>query len=106
MSHVLWGHIRKRRVLRGGSFINNHRNARCANRNRNQPDNRNRNNGFRVVASTFCSGVNSGNAVWRSRPLRRRGKWRNVFPAARTKPQRVFNGHAKTIAGVRETLWI
>jgi len=41
------------RVLRGGSFNNNSRNARCSFRNRNNPDNRNRNNGFRVVVSTF-----------------------------------------------------
>lgn len=36
------------RVLRGGSFNNNHRNARCAYRNRNNPNNWNDNNGFRV----------------------------------------------------------
>jgi hypothetical protein len=41
------------RVLRGGSFNNNRRNVRCAYRNRNNPDNRNINNGFRVVVSTF-----------------------------------------------------
>jgi len=41
------------RVVRGGSFINNHRNARCAYRNRNNPDNLNNNNGFRVAASHF-----------------------------------------------------
>jgi hypothetical protein len=39
------------RVLRGGSFNNNQDNARCAYRNRNNPDNRNRNNGFRVVVA-------------------------------------------------------
>ena len=39
------------RVLRGGSFNNNQRNARCAYRNNNHPDNRNHNNGFRVVVS-------------------------------------------------------
>ena len=38
------------RVLRGGSFNNNHRNVRCAYRNRNNPDNRNDNKGFRVAA--------------------------------------------------------
>lgn len=38
-------------VLRGGSFNNNQRNARCAYRNRNNPDNINNNIGFRVVAS-------------------------------------------------------
>ena len=39
------------RVLRGGSFNNNERNARCAYRNNN--DNLNNNRGFRVVASHF-----------------------------------------------------
>jgi formylglycine-generating enzyme required for sulfatase activity len=41
----------ERRVLRGGSFNNDNRNVRCANRNRNNPDNRNENAGFRVVLS-------------------------------------------------------
>ncbi|MCC7164344.1 MAG: SUMF1/EgtB/PvdO family nonheme iron enzyme [Anaerolineae bacterium] len=36
---------------RGGSFNNQADNARCANRNRNQPDNRNNNIGFRVAQS-------------------------------------------------------
>lgn len=46
-----------RRVVRGGAFNNNQRNVRCAYRNRNNPNNRNRNNGFRVVvahAFPFC----------------------------------------------------
>jgi hypothetical protein len=43
------------RVVRGGAFNNNRRNARCAYRNRNNPDNRNDNLGFRVVVSTFFS---------------------------------------------------
>jgi hypothetical protein len=38
-------------VLRGGSFNNNRNNIRCAVRNRNNPNNRNTNNGFRVVVS-------------------------------------------------------
>ncbi|MCX6381282.1 MAG: SUMF1/EgtB/PvdO family nonheme iron enzyme [Armatimonadetes bacterium] len=38
------------RVLRGGSWNNNNPDYfRCANRNRNNPDNRNNNRGFRVV---------------------------------------------------------
>ena len=39
------------RVLRGWSFNNNQRNARCAYRNNNNPDNRNDNIGFRVCVS-------------------------------------------------------
>ncbi|NWG35951.1 MAG: SUMF1/EgtB/PvdO family nonheme iron enzyme, partial [Chloroflexi bacterium] len=42
---------RNGRVVRGGSFLNNNRNARCAYRNRNNPDNRNHNQGFRVVVA-------------------------------------------------------
>ncbi len=38
-------------MLRGGSWNNNRRNARCAYRNRNEPDNFNNNAGFRVVFS-------------------------------------------------------
>ncbi len=44
-----------RRVLRGGSWINNPENARAANRNRNNPDNRDNNRGFRVVLSAHIS---------------------------------------------------
>lgn len=50
------GASRKRRVLRGGSFINNETNARCAVRNDNFND-LNNNNGFRVAASHFPSRV-------------------------------------------------
>src|SRR3972149_9320013 len=38
------------RDKRGGSWNNNHRNVRCANRNRNVPDNFNNNIGFRLVS--------------------------------------------------------
>ncbi|WP_335337397.1 hypothetical protein [Anabaena sp. WA102] len=37
--------------MRGGSWNNNARNCRSANRNRNLRDNRNNNYGFRVVSS-------------------------------------------------------
>jgi hypothetical protein len=43
-------------VLRGGSFNNQTSNVRSANRNNNQPDNRNNNNGFRP-ASTLRQAV-------------------------------------------------
>jgi hypothetical protein len=44
------------RVLRGGAFNNIRQNVRCANRNRNNPDNRNDNIGFRVVSHGFQAG--------------------------------------------------
>jgi hypothetical protein len=47
-------------VLRGGSWNNNRRNVRCAYRNRNNPNNRNNNVGFRVVlvgAACLSSGL-------------------------------------------------
>ncbi|MGL5097609.1 MAG: SUMF1/EgtB/PvdO family nonheme iron enzyme [Planctomycetia bacterium] len=37
---------------RGGSWNNNAQNSRSANRNRNTPDNRNNNLGFRVAAAS------------------------------------------------------
>ncbi|MCX6032992.1 MAG: SUMF1/EgtB/PvdO family nonheme iron enzyme [Chloroflexi bacterium] len=43
------------RVVRGGSWNNNQRNARCAYRNRNVSDNYNTNIGFRVVVSITSS---------------------------------------------------
>jgi hypothetical protein len=38
-------------VVRGGSFNNQANNARCAYRNRNNPNHHNHNFGFRVVAA-------------------------------------------------------
>ncbi|MBC8331528.1 MAG: SUMF1/EgtB/PvdO family nonheme iron enzyme [Anaerolineae bacterium] len=54
------------RVVRGGSWINTNRNARCAYRNRNNPDNRNNNIGFRVILSIASFGV----SLWDSFLLR------------------------------------
>jgi formylglycine-generating enzyme required for sulfatase activity len=48
------------RVLRGGSFNNNASNVRSANRNINQPDNRNNNNGFRVSSTLPCRNSSGG----------------------------------------------
>ena len=45
------GRANNHRVLRGGAFNNNERNVRCAYRNRNEPDERNNNIGFRVVVA-------------------------------------------------------
>jgi hypothetical protein len=62
------------RVLRGGSFNNNARNVRSANRNNNNPDNRNDNNGFRVVASHISPACRKCGAAEAARPrLRHRG---------------------------------
>ena len=44
--------VTDRRVVRGGSWNNNQDNARTAYRNRNHPNNRNNNIGFRVVRSS------------------------------------------------------
>jgi hypothetical protein len=49
--------------LRGGSWINNNRNARCANRNRNIPDNYNNNVGFRLVVSIAVLCVSYGTSL-------------------------------------------
>jgi hypothetical protein len=82
---VLRGRTHRRRVLRGGAFNNNENNVRCANRNRNNPNNRNNNIGFRVVASTFFK---FRHLSWPEPPggvlpLPGRGeKWRSPFPAA------------------------
>ena len=50
--HAIVGPIKRAarpRVLRGGAFDNESRNLRATNRNRNQPENRNQNIGFRCV---------------------------------------------------------
>ncbi|MBF0452066.1 MAG: SUMF1/EgtB/PvdO family nonheme iron enzyme [Candidatus Magnetomorum sp.] len=49
----IWGFVlrQKGRLLRGGSWNNKARNCRSANRNRNRPDKRNNNLGFRLAAS-------------------------------------------------------
>jgi len=43
----------RHRVLRGGSWNNNAPNCRAANRNNNEPSNRNNNLGFRLVSVSF-----------------------------------------------------
>ncbi|KAF0201909.1 MAG: RNA-directed DNA [Gallionellaceae bacterium] len=45
------------RVLRGGSWNNKPQNARAANRNRNEPANRNNNNGFRLASTPTTAGA-------------------------------------------------
>jgi hypothetical protein len=80
-------------VLRGGAFNNNERNVRCAYRNRNNPNNRNNNIGFRVVCGvpvrslqaprserrTFF--VHARNVGRGNLPDRGLEKWRGPFPA-------------------------
>lgn len=46
-----------RRVIRGGSWNNNGRNARSANRNRNEPGKRNNNLGFRLALAQHAAGL-------------------------------------------------
>ena len=49
LSDTKRGEAKNGRVVRGGAFNNNPENLRCANRNRNNPHNRNNNVGFRIV---------------------------------------------------------
>lgn len=60
------------RVVRGGSYFNESRNVRCAYRNRNNPDNRNDNIGFRVVAATFF--MTAGTSWWGRQPSQAEAK--------------------------------
>jgi hypothetical protein len=59
--NILWVHQTRvavnygsNRVNRGGSWNNNARNCRSANRNNNDPDNRNNDLGFRLLSSLSC----------------------------------------------------
>jgi formylglycine-generating enzyme required for sulfatase activity len=45
----------KSRVVRGGSWNNNPQNLRAANRNRNTPDKRNNNLGFRLASTMILA---------------------------------------------------
>ncbi|MCP4468086.1 MAG: SUMF1/EgtB/PvdO family nonheme iron enzyme [Halieaceae bacterium] len=62
------------RVLRGGSWNNNPDNARASNRNRNNPDNRNNNIGFRVVCSSHTLRV-TGDRQVRPTMVSRMRRW-------------------------------
>lgn len=66
------------RVLRGGSFNNNARNVRAANRNRNDPDNRNDNIGLRVCASHIFPARQECGAAIAAPP--RCERWRGWHP--------------------------
>jgi hypothetical protein len=58
-------------VVRGGSWNNNQDNARAAYRNHNNPDNRNNNQGFRVVCSSHMF-----------TPLQRQRRWLVSLPTS------------------------
>jgi len=62
---LLTGIVQKghKRVLRGGSWINNGRNLRSANRNANTPDNRNNNIGLRLAGALWAKPSKAGGSV-------------------------------------------
>ncbi|MBL8666325.1 MAG: hypothetical protein JNM48_02550 [Rhodospirillales bacterium] len=94
-------------MVRGGSWNNNRENARASYRNRNHPNNRNNNLGFRVVCSSHVSSASSSarchSALLRAcrarsagigslpglfadhglRALAREERWRGRVPSAR-----------------------
>ena len=61
-----WGRRPASRVLRGGSWNNRPNNTRSANRNRNTPENRNNNTGFRVSSTANRPPIEAGHGVNRS----------------------------------------
>ena len=63
-------------MVRGGAFNNNDRVVRAANRNHNEPDNRNNNLGFRVVVSRSSF----AGSVCRMKVLRTEAKNGGVCP--------------------------
>ncbi|MDE0518391.1 MAG: SUMF1/EgtB/PvdO family nonheme iron enzyme [Oligoflexia bacterium] len=79
-------YFRSNPVLRGGSWNNKAQNLRSANRNNNNPDNRNNNIGFRLVSTTHCQ-INEVqglhfSALGLSRPFPCSGfRWTNKFSA-------------------------
>ncbi len=56
-------------MLRGGSWNNNGRNCQAGYRNRNEPDNRNNNIGFRLAAAPTGTEVPQEPAAFPSRSL-------------------------------------
>ena len=83
-------------MLRGGAWNNTRDNARAVYRNNNEPDNRNNNNGFRLVAP-HASRYPAGNAARRRLGGRGRERWRAQALAggfrtcrANTEPARAF----------------
>ena len=72
-------------MLRGGSWNNNADNARGSQRNRNNPDNRNNNTGFRLVSSAHIpASANPGEIADHGLRYATAGlKWRGCIPSAR-----------------------
>jgi hypothetical protein len=56
-------HKGQNRVLRGGSWINDGRNLRSANRNANRPDNRNHNYGLRLAGALWTEAERAGGSI-------------------------------------------
>ena len=78
----------RKRVLRGGSWINNGRNCRSANRNGNEPGNRNDNNGFRLArAPPLCGGEAQPRHPLPAADAGRRGKPEGRRRASRARPE-------------------
>lgn len=76
------------RVLRGGSWNNNAINLRASNRNRNEPDNRNNNIGFRPARTLHRRGP----AVETPGVCRRESSPAPVFAVTQTKEQPAVGG--------------
>jgi hypothetical protein len=91
------GALNHHRVVRGGSWNNNERNARSSYRNRNNPNNFNNNIGFRVVVCMFfpllC--IRSARNMVRVKPFvltsAELEEWRRAFLAAPENPGRANN---------------
>ncbi|MDQ3583707.1 MAG: SUMF1/EgtB/PvdO family nonheme iron enzyme [Pseudomonadota bacterium] len=84
-------------MLRGGSWNNKPRNCRAANRNNNDPDNRNNNIGFRVCSGTHIVIIRGG------RPRRHR-KFRPTT-VCRTRPGRDRRRRQVPSAGSQAPAW-
>ncbi|MES9881948.1 MAG: SUMF1/EgtB/PvdO family nonheme iron enzyme [Sedimenticola sp.] len=78
-----------KRVLRGGSWINNGRNLRSANRNGNEPDERNHNIGLRLAGALGIGGsINQRLVPFRRSMIggRSLGPWCVSRPSAESLP--------------------
>jgi hypothetical protein len=82
-------------VIRGGSWNNNPRNDRSANRNRNEPGNRNNNLGFRLARAQQKWWIprQTEPAAFRSRPAERRAKLVRGPPGAGSACERSGRPH-------------